>query len=269
MELHGKVALVTGASAGIGLAVSRSLAAAGVKVAMLARTAATLERAAAEVPGAIAFPADATDFARMAKLPCEVAERFGGLDILVNNAGVNHRGPILTHPPEKLAEVVTANLTAPIYLTRVVADVIRPGGAIVMIASLAGFVPVLHQAAYSASKAGLRAFARAVAEELAERDVLVTTVSPGPIDTNFFGDVEKVPDLVFSQPMRTVENVAEAVMEALETRRREIALPSLSGKLATLGYVFPGLERLLRPALLRRGAKNKQKYIARRKAENR
>ena len=269
MDLQGKVALVTGASAGIGLAVSKRLAAGGAKVAMLARTAATLERAAAEVAGATAFPGDVTDFARMAKLPGEVADKLGGLDILVNNAGVNHRGPILNHSPDKLAEVITANLTAPIFLTRVVADAIRPGGAIVMIASLAGFVPVLHQATYSASKAGLRAFARAVAEELAERDVLVTTVSPGPVDTNFFGDIDKVPDLVFSQPMRTGDDVAAAVIEALNTRRREIALPALSGKLATLGYVFPALERFLRPALLRRGRKNKLAYIARRKAENR
>jgi short-subunit dehydrogenase len=269
MELTGKVALVTGASTGIGLAVCKRLAADGAKVAMVARTVDTLEKAAAEIPGAVAFPADVTDFARMAKLPGEVADRLGGLDILVNNAGVNHRGKIMNHPPEKLAEMVTANLAAPIFLTRVAADVVRPGGAIVMIASLAGMVPVLHQATYSATKAGLRAFARAVAEELAERDVLVTTVSPGPVDTNFFGDVSKVPDLVFSQPMRTPDEVADAVIDALDTRRREIAMPSFSGKLATLAYVFPGLERLLRPALLRRGAKNKLRYIERRKAEGR
>ena len=261
MEFGGKVALVTGASSGIGLAVSRRLAAAGAKVAMLARTRDTLDQAAASVPGAIAIAADVTDLARMARLPREVADQLGGLDILVNNAGVNNRGPILTQSAEALLEIISANLSAPIFLTRVSAEVLRPGGAIVMIASLAGFIPVLHQATYSASKAGLRAFARAVAEEMAERDILVTTVSPGPVDTGFFGDLEKVPDLVFSQPMRTPDDVAAAVMEALETRRREIVLPALSGKLATLGYVFPRIEKLLRPSLLKRGAKNKRKYI--------
>jgi short-subunit dehydrogenase len=261
MDLTGRVALVTGASAGIGLAISQRLATAGAKVAMLARTRDRLERAAASVPGAVTLTGDVSDLARMARLPREIADQLGGLDILVNNAGVNHRGPILTQSAEALLAVVTTNLSAPICLTRAAADVIRPGGAIVMIASLAGFVPVLHQATYSASKAGLRAFARAVAEEMAERDVLVTTVSPGPVDTGFFGDLEKVSDLVFSQPMSSADDVAAAVMEALELRRRETALPALSGTLATLGYVFPRLEKLLRPSLLRRGRRNKRTYM--------
>jgi NAD(P)-dependent dehydrogenase (short-subunit alcohol dehydrogenase family) len=261
MDLGGKIALVTGASSGIGLATSKRFAAAGAKVAMLARTRETLERAAAAVPGAVPIVADVTDLARMARLPREVADQLGGLDILVNNAGVNHRGPILTQPAEALLAVITTNLSAPICLTRAAAEVIRPGGAIVMIASLAGFVPVFQQAAYSASKAGLRAFTRVAAEELAERDILVTCVSPGPVDTGFFGDLEKVSDLVFSQPMRSADDVAAAVMKALETRRWEIALPAMSGKLATLGYVFPALEKLLRPVLIARGKKNKRTYM--------
>jgi short-subunit dehydrogenase len=263
--LAGKVALVTGASSGIGFAVARKLAEAGARVALVARTRAKLDEAVAQIGAerAAALPADVGDFVALARLPAQVVERFGGLDILVNNAGVNHRGPILSLSAPNLAEVVTTNLTAPIFLTRVAAEVLRPGGAVVNVASLAGMVPVHHEATYSASKAGLRAFTRAVAEELEERGISVSSVCPGPVDTNFFGDVEQVPDLVFSQPMSSADQIADAVLRCIETQAAEIAVPAVSGKLATLGYLFPSLMRALRPALERRGAKAKRKYLAR------
>ncbi|HZS37650.1 MAG TPA: SDR family oxidoreductase [Polyangia bacterium] len=263
--LSGKVALVTGASSGIGLSVARKLADAGARVAMVARTHAKLDEAVAQIGGgrAAAFPADVSDFVALARLPASVVERFGGLDILVNNAGVNHRGPIMGLSAPNLAEIVTTNLAAPIFLTRVAAEVLRAGGAIVNVASLAGMVPVHHEAAYCASKAGLRAFTRAVAEELHERGVSVSSVCPGPVDTNFFGDVAAVPDLVFSQPMSSADQVADAVMRCIVEHTAEISIPAVSGKLATLGYLFPSLMRALRPALERRGAKAKLKYLAR------
>src|SRR5262249_28234086 len=92
-ELRDKVALVTGASSGIGLAVARKLAGEGARVAMVARTRATLEEAARAIGGRVVpFPCDVTDLPALAALPGNVAERLGGLDILVNNAGLNHRG---------------------------------------------------------------------------------------------------------------------------------------------------------------------------------
>ncbi len=211
-------------------------------------------------PGA--FACDVGDLAALDGLVKGVLARFGGLDILVNNAGLNHRGPIARHSARALADVITVNLTAPIYLTRLCADHLRSGGAVVNVASLAGMIPVHHEAAYSASKAGLRAFTRSVAEELAERGVHVGSVCPGPVDTNFFGDIDSVPDLVFSQPMHTSEEVAAAVIECITDKVAEIALPAASGKLATLGYLFPALEHILRPMLLKRGAKNKARYKA-------
>jgi NAD(P)-dependent dehydrogenase (short-subunit alcohol dehydrogenase family) len=263
-KLSGKVALVTGASSGIGLAVARKLAAAGARVALVARTARTLEEKAAEIGAdrAAAFPCDVTDFARLAALPGEVVARLGRLDILVNNAGLNHRGPFQQHTPQHLAEVISTNLTAPIFLTRAVVDHMPRGGAIVNVASLAGYLPFGGAAPYCASKAGLRAFARAAAEDLAERGITVSTVSPGPVDTGFFGeDIAKVPDMVFSQPMRSADDVADAVLDCIREGTPEVALPALSGKLATLGYLFPRLNALVRPLLVKRGAKNKQRYM--------
>src|SRR5262245_28839558 len=147
MNLDGKVAIVTGASSGIGLACARKLVAAGAQVALVARTKKNLDAAVAELgeARAAAFPVDVTDFAALDALVDGVVARFGGVDVLINNAGLNHRGPIRNHSARALADVITTNLTAPIYLTRAVADRIRAGGAIVNVASLAGMVPVHHE----------------------------------------------------------------------------------------------------------------------------
>lgn len=268
-SLAGKVAIVTGASSGIGLSVAQKMCWAGAKVALVARTRSKLEEVAASLGAdrAAAFPLDVADLGALAGLPAAVVERFGGLDVLVNNAGLNHRGALADVTAQQAADVITVNLTAPIFLTRACLPHLRSGGAIVNVASLAGMVPVHHEGAYSASKAGLRAFSRVLAEELAERGVHVGSVCPGPVDTPFFGDVSAVPDLVFSQPMSTADEVADAVLDCIARGTPEIALPAMSGRLATIGYLFPPLARRLRPILERRGAENKRRYMERKRRE--
>jgi len=262
-ELSGKVALVTGASSGIGLATCERLVELGARVAMIARTRATLEREAARLgtARAAAFPLDVGELSQLAALPARVVEKFGRLDIVVNNAGLNHRGPVARWSPLELSDIITVNLNAPIVLSRAALDHLPSGGAIVNVASLAGFIPLPHEAAYSASKAGLRAFTKALREEHPE--LTIGLVSPGPVDTNFFGDVQDVPDLVFSQPMSTAHEVAEAILEVITRGTVEIAMPRASGALATVGYVVPALARRLRPLLEARGAKNKARYMKR------
>ena len=164
--------------------------------------------------------------------------------------------------PDELAGILETNLVAPILLTRAALEHLGDGGAIVNVASLAGKVPVPHEATYSASKAGLRAFTRALGVELAGRRVRASVVNPGPVDTGFFGDVATVPDLVFSQPMSTAEQVAVAVLHAIDTGAPEVDVPAVSGKLATLGYLSPRLFSVLRPLMEKRGAKNKARFIA-------
>jgi NAD(P)-dependent dehydrogenase (short-subunit alcohol dehydrogenase family) len=266
--LSGKVAIVTGASSGIGLSVAQKLCAAGCKVALVARTRAKLEEVAASLGAdrAAAFPLDVADFEAAAALPAAVVARFGGLDILVNNAGLNHRGSITSITARQAADVVTVNLTAPIFLTRVCLDHLRPGGAIVNVSSLAGMVPVPHEGAYCASKAGLRAFTRVLAADLEGRGINVCSVCPGPVDTPFFGDLETVPNIVFSQPMSSADEVADAVLEGITRGTPEIALPPMSGKLATVGYLFPEVARRLRPILEKRGAEGKRRYIEKKRA---
>jgi len=264
-----RIAIVTGGSAGIGLAVARRLVASGARVALVARTERTLREAAESLgPGAAeVFPLDVKDLAAVAVLPTLVIERMGALDVVVNNAGLNHRGPMMNHAPLDLADVVTTNLSAPVVLCRAAAPLMREGGSIVNVASLAGMVPVRFQATYGASKAGLRAFSRAIRQELRERGISVSVVSPGPVDTGFFGeDLEKVPDIVFSQPMSTADEIAAAVIACIENGAEEIAVPWISGKLCTLGYLSPGLQRVLLPSLERRGARAKRAYIERKRA---
>ncbi|HEX9578069.1 MAG TPA: SDR family NAD(P)-dependent oxidoreductase [Myxococcales bacterium] len=263
--LEGKVALVTGASAGIGLAVSKKLAALGARVALVARTEKTLRQAAEQIKGE-PFALDVKDLAAVADLPQRVVDRMGALDIVINNAGVHHRGPALTVAPLALGEMITVNLAAPVVLSRAAAPFLREGGSIVNVASLAGMAPTRYLATYGASKAGLRAFSRALRGELSERGISVSVVSPGPVDTGFYGEeIEKVADVNFSQPMSSADEVADAILECIREGTAEIALPWLSGKLCTLAYLSPALSRILGPALERRGAKAKRAYIERKR----
>jgi len=265
--MHGKVAIVTGASSGIGLSFARLWVRRGGRVALVARTAAKLDEVARELgEGASAFPLDVRDLAALEALPARVVERFGRLDVVVNNAGMNHRGAIALYEPQQLAEIVTTNLTAPIVLTRAALPHLHRGGSVVQVASIAGMVAVPGEATYCASKAGLRAFARSVAYELEDREIHVGTVSPGPVDTGFLGDVEDVPDIVLSQPMISADDVGEAVLRCIEERCDEIALPRRSGRLATMAYLMPDFAKKIRPVLEKRGARNKRAIIARRRS---
>ncbi len=263
-----KIALVTGGSSGIGLSVARKLAQSGARVAVVARTERTLREAVESIgrDKAEAFPLDVRDLAALAAVPARVVEKFGALDIIVNNAGLHHRGPVLNVAPLDLGEMITANLAAPVVLTRAAAPLMRRGGSIVNVASLAGMVPVPFQATYGASKAGLRAFSRAARDELSEQGITVSVVSPGPVDTGFFdGQMDKVADITFSQPLSSADQVADAVMKCIREGTAEIALPWLSGKLCMLAYVYPALARALRPAMERRGAKAKRAFFERKR----
>jgi short-subunit dehydrogenase len=264
-----KVAIVTGASSGIGLAVAQKLVARGMRVALVARSPgplATHVQALGEAHAA-SFPLDVTDRAGVAALPERVVARFGRLDIVVNNAGVNHRGAVKERSSAELAAIIDTNLVAPILLTQAALAHLAPGGVVVNVASLAGKVPLAHEATYSGSKAGLRMFALALGLELRQHreGVRVCNVCPGPVDTGFLGDdLTQVPDLVFSQPMSSAAQVADAVLYAIDHDVDEVDVPALSGKLATLGYLSPRFLATLRPLLEWQGARNKERYLRRR-----
>jgi short-subunit dehydrogenase len=259
-----RTVLVTGASSGVGEAAARQFAAEGARVLLVARTASALDAIAKEIgERAIAIPTDVSDAEQVQALVDRVLYDVGDLHVLVNNAAFNHRGELLDVDPTALAHIVDVNLKAPILLTRAfLPHLVKHAKAnVVNVASIAGQVPLPGEATYSATKFGLRGFSMSIAEELRETSVRVSLVSPGPIDTGFLtDDIDAVPDLVFSQPMSTAEEVAQAVLDCADDGRLERTLPRLSGTLATAGYLMPDLPRLLRPILESQGRRAKAKY---------
>lgn len=215
---------------------------------------------------AICIPTDVGDAAACARLLDQAAAEMGGIDVLVNNAGLNVRGAVEEHPAADLAQVVQVNLSAPIVLSRSVLPFLRQrgGGSIVNVASIAGKIPLAHEATYSATKFGLRAFSIAMAEELAGTGITVSVVSPGPVDTSFLLDnLDEVPDVIFSQPMSTADEVAAEILDCAADGKVERTLPKVSGMLATLGYLVPAMRRVLLPVMEARGRRVKERYRAR------
>jgi short-subunit dehydrogenase len=266
----GKVIVVTGASSGIGAASARVFAAEGGHVVLVARSVEPLERIAAEIRGAggraRAMATNVGDSRAAAALLDRVASELGGIDVLVNNAGVNYRGAVEERNAQELAEIIAVNLTAPILMSQAVLPHLRKrgGGAIVNVASLAGRVPLPHEATYAASKWGLRGFSFSLAEELAGSGIRVSVVSPGPVDTGFImSKLAEVPDVVFSQPMSTAEQIATLVVDSAHDGERERLPSRASGYLTTFAYLFPRLRQSMTPLFERRGRVAKQKYIER------
>ncbi len=267
-RFEGKIVVVTGASSGVGAETARLFAAEGARVVMAARTAAPLEAAAKEIGAeALAVPTDVSDPEGVRALLRRAAEPGDHIDVLVNNAAVNHRGPVEKADPAALAQIVDVNLKGPIVTTRLALPYLRRAGkaAIVNVASIAGQIPLPEEATYSATKFGLRGFSFALAEELRGSEVSVSVVSPGPIDTGFISDdLDSVPDIVFSQPMSSAEEVAKAVLDCAGDGAAERTLPRITGALATAGYLVPQIPRLIRPLLVEQGRRAKAKYRERR-----
>jgi len=261
-----KTIIITGASAGVGAACARAFAAQKANLVLVARGQQGLDLIKQELSTqtkVLTVAMDVSDTEQCLSLFAKAEQEFGSVDVLVNNAGMHSRGNLDTISPEDVGAMVDINIRAPLVLSRAAIPYLRRagGGAIVMLGSLAGMAPLQGAATYSATKAGLRAFTYAFADEMRGTGIYVGVVSPGPIDTGFIMDeIDKVEDIVFSQPMSTAGDVAEAVMRIAAGEKLEIPMPSASGKLVTLSYLFPWLRRYLRPKLYANGRKNKDKY---------
>jgi short-subunit dehydrogenase len=269
-----KTIIITGASAGVGAACARAFAAQNSKLVLVARGEAALQSIAKELRTQCEVMTVVMDVASnkdcLALL--EKAESaFGAVHVIINNAGMHSRGDLEKVKPEDVAAMVDVNLRAPLLLSCAAIPYLRRAGsgAIVNIGSLAGRAPLQGAATYSATKAGLRAFSHALADELRDSGIVVAVVSPGPIDTGFIMDeIDAVEDIVFSQPMSSSQQVAEAVLKVAAGEATEVVLPASSAKLTHLSYLFPRLRRLLRPRLYEQGRKNKIKYRNRKKEQS-
>ncbi|MDH3588405.1 MAG: SDR family oxidoreductase [Gammaproteobacteria bacterium] len=269
-QFQDKVVVITGASAGVGASAARQFAAEGAKLVLVARGQEAVEAIAYEFGDrGVAVPMDVADEPSCKEMLHRAERHFGAINVLVNNAGCNYRGPAETIEAAQLAQIVDVNLRAPIVLSRYAIEHFKRagGGSIVNVASIAGKIPVPEEATYSATKFGLRAFSRALADEVAEYGITVSCVSPGPIDTAFIMDhIDKVPDYFFSQPISTANQVAGLILECAADGKVERTVPVLTGKLATAGYLMPWLADFLRPMLARKGMRVKAKYVERNEA---
>jgi NADP-dependent 3-hydroxy acid dehydrogenase YdfG len=217
VPLEGRTVLVTGASRGIGAAVARRCAAAGARVALLARDKDALGALAKQLGGgAVALACDVRDTTTLKRAIDQLPTLIGGApDIIVNNAGAFFITPAQDTTVEAFSETLAVNLTAPFAVVRALLSSFRQRGSghVVTIGSIADRTTFPGNAAYAASKHGLRALHEVLREELRGTGVRVSLVSPGPVDTDLWNpiDPDQQPGFTPRASMLSADAVADAV----------------------------------------------------------
>ena len=218
-NLKGQVAIVTGASKGIGKAIAISLADVGVKVVLAARTQNTVEQVAEDLRNsgaeAIAVPTDVTDVDTVQNLIQRTLNAYQRLDILINNAGNGIFGPIVDFDPIDWDSVINSNLKG-VYLCakHALPHLLGQGsGQIINVLSIAAKVAFPASSAYCAAKAGALALTKVLAAEVRDKNIRVTAVLPGSVETPFWKDIPQHPDF---DKMLKPEHVANTVLSVCQ-----------------------------------------------------
>jgi NAD(P)-dependent dehydrogenase (short-subunit alcohol dehydrogenase family) len=188
-EFQGKVAVITGASRGLGKRICEAFARDGIRVALLSRNAATLAAAAAEIgPSACAFPTDIGDPAAVSKTFTAIVQRFGGVDILVNNAALGHLQSIEESDDRLLQEEIATNLLGPIYCMRSAIPLMRArgGGDIVNITSESTRTPYPFLTVYAATKSAVETLSAGLRTELRGENIRISVLRSGRLAESGF-----------------------------------------------------------------------------------
>ncbi len=183
-RLAGKVAVITGGNSGIGLAMARRFIGEGASVVIVGRRADAVEQAVAGLgPRAVGLTGDIADLTTHDRVAALIAERFGGADIYVANAGMNQITPSGRVSVDEYDAQFSTNTRAVFFGVQKIAPVMRDGGAILLVSSIASAKVLDGHAVYAGSKAAIEAFAQSWALEFKTRGIRVNVISPGPVDT--------------------------------------------------------------------------------------
>jgi NAD(P)-dependent dehydrogenase (short-subunit alcohol dehydrogenase family) len=247
MRIKNSVVVITGASSGIGRATALRFAAKGARLVLAARGAGSLEEVAGQCrkrgARAIAVPTDVTDVGKMEELAARAVREFGRLDVWVNNAAVGSFGLLTDIPPKDFQRVLDVNILGYVNGARAALPRLsaQGSGALINVASIVAEIPLPYSAAYSMSKAAVRALSVSLRSELAREGlagVEVCTVLPATIDTPFYQNAANYTGRrpMAMPPVYTPERVAKAIVRLVDHPRRETVAGGLAGRLLVLQH---------------------------------
>lgn len=233
MDVHGKVAIVTGASSGIGLATARLLSSKGAKCVLVSRSKDKLEAVSRELPDSLSVPADMTKVSDIKRMVEQTMAHFGRVDILINCAGQGYDAPIETTDLKILHGIFDLDVVGPLVAMQRVIPIMRKQGegTIVNISSGTALMHLPNMGGYSALKRALADISLTAREELKKDDIVVSVVYPYMTLTDFEKNTIKDPSLLNQQeepentgrpPPDTAEYIAQKILEGIETGEPEI-----------------------------------------------
>ena len=235
-----RIAVITGASSGIGEATARELARRGWRCVLVARRAERLEPLAAELGGEFEV-CDISDRMQVDRAAAAILGRHPRVDLLVNNAGIPGRGDFFTLDPERIEAVLRTNYLGGVWLTRALEPGLERGTHVVNVVSVAGTVAFAPAGPYAASKHAQLAFSRSLTGLLGARGVQVHTVLPGFVETEGFPQKSVLSSAFFRRTVVGPELVAERIADAVESGKRELFVPRWYRVFAVAQAVVPSL----------------------------
>lgn len=217
-DLAGQVVAITGGSSGIGAAAARALVAKGVRVALGARSPERLDDVVGELgDAAVGVTMDVADPEGPSRLVQTALDHFGALDAFVANAGIGTYGGIMDNTDERLHQMIETNVSGAVWSVRAVVPYFleRGEGDILIVASTAGLRSGAHQAVYAATKFAQMGLASGLDMELRERNIRVTALCPGGVETDFAIGYGRTPDMPVLADMMRAEDIADAIVMVL------------------------------------------------------
>jgi short-subunit dehydrogenase len=250
VNINGRLALITGASSGVGAAAAKAIARRGGRVLLVARTTSALEQVAAEIRAAHGearvYPADVSDRLDVDRLARTIKDQVGTPDILINNAGAGRWLSVDETDPAEVAPMMAVPYFAAFYITRAfLPEMLRRGsGHVVNMTSPAAYMPWPGASAYTAARWTMRGFNAALRADLNGTGIGVTLVSPGRVSSAYFannpGSEERIPSIARLYGTLTPEQVGAAIVRAVEREQREVIMPLALQLTVMLHNVLPG-----------------------------